>query len=110
MSAFIVGLLSIALEMAFAYNTGTCLNPTRDLGPRLVTWCAGFGTSVFTLHHYWFIWGSWVSPILGGLFGAVVYDSLIFVGGESPINYPHSAAARDDELRTVIGSKEAGLV
>jgi aquaglyceroporin related protein len=88
MAAFVLGLLTIALEMAFSYNTGTCLNPGRDLGPRLVTWWAGFGTVPFTLGHHWFIWGPWISTVLGGLFGAFIYDSMIFIGGESPVNYP----------------------
>ena len=88
MAAFIIGLLTIALEMAFSYNTGTCLNPARDFGPRLVTLMAGFGTHVFTLSNYWFIWGPWASTIMGGLMGATIYDALIFVGAESPINYP----------------------
>ncbi|OCT45736.1 aquaporin [Cladophialophora carrionii] len=94
MAAFVLGLLTIALEMAFSYNTGTCLNPGRDLGPRLVTWWAGFGSVPFTLSHHWFIWGPWVSTVLGGLFGALIYDSMIFIGGESPVNYP-SEALRD---------------
>ncbi|KIW68222.1 hypothetical protein PV04_04181 [Phialophora macrospora] len=88
MAAFVLGLLTIALEMAFSYNTGTCLNPARDLGPRLVTWWAGFGSVPFTLSHYWFLWGPWISTVLGGLFGAFIYDSMIFIGGESPVNYP----------------------
>jgi aquaglyceroporin related protein len=88
MHAFIIGLLITSLCMAFSYNTGTCLNPARDLGPRLIVWAAGFGSEVMTLRSYWFIWGPWCGTISGGIFGAAVYDTFIFVGGESPINYP----------------------
>jgi len=34
---------------------------------------------------YW-LWGCWCGDILGGLFGATLYDSLIFTGAESPMN------------------------
>ncbi|KIV86702.1 hypothetical protein PV11_02300 [Exophiala sideris] len=88
MSAFIVGLLIIALQMAFSYNTGTALNPARDLGPRLITFAAGFGSEVFTMKGWWWIWGPWCGTISGAIFGAFCYDFLIFQGGESPINYP----------------------
>lgn len=88
MHAFIIGLLVTSLCMAFSYNTGTCLNPARDLGPRLIVWAAGFGSEVMTLRSYWFIWGPWCGTISGGIFGAAVYDTMIFVGGESPVNYP----------------------
>lgn len=88
MHAFIIGLLITALCMAFSYNTGTCLNPARDFGPRLITWAAGFGTEVFTLHDWWWIWGPWVGTISGGIMGAFLYDAFIFNGGESPLNYP----------------------
>ncbi|KIW18030.1 hypothetical protein PV08_02317 [Exophiala spinifera] len=95
MHAFIIGLLVSSLCMAFSYNTGTALNPARDLGPRLVTWMAGFSTEVFTLFDWWWIWGPWVGTITGALFGAFVYDLLIFQGGESPVNYPTSYRLRD---------------
>ncbi|KAJ9636504.1 hypothetical protein H2204_005337 [Knufia peltigerae] len=95
MHAFIIGLLTSALCMAFSYNTGTALNPARDLGPRLVTWMAGFSTEVFTLFDWWWIWGPWVGTITGALFGAFVYDLLIFLGGESPVNYPTQFELRD---------------
>ncbi|KAL6241927.1 hypothetical protein RBB50_011172 [Rhinocladiella similis] len=95
MHAFIIGLLTSALCMAFSYNTGTALNPARDLGPRLVTWMAGFSSDVFTLFDWWWIWGPWVGTMTGALFGAFVYDLLIFLGGESPVNYPTQFELRD---------------
>ena len=41
-----VGLLGISLSMSS--NCGGGINPARDLGPRLLTLCAGWGTEVFT--------------------------------------------------------------
>lgn len=89
MSALIIGLLITALCTAFSYNTGTCLNPARDLAPRIIVYAAGFGSEVFTQFNYWWIWGPWCGTISGALSGAFFYDALIFTGGESPLNYPN---------------------
>jgi aquaglyceroporin related protein len=35
MNAFILGLIVTVCSMAFGYNTGAAMNPSRDLGPRL---------------------------------------------------------------------------
>lgn len=49
---------------------------------------AGYGGKLFTQQHVWWIWGPWAATIAGALFGAFMYDLLIFTGGESPVNYP----------------------
>ena len=108
MHAFIIGLMVTSLCMAFSYNTGTCLNPARDLGPRLIVWAAGFGDEVMTLRSYWFIWGPWCGTISGGIFGAAVYDTMIFIGGESPVNYPtgtlrHHLPWREARVKSKMG-------
>ncbi|KAL2065575.1 hypothetical protein VTL71DRAFT_3245 [Oculimacula yallundae] len=88
MHAFIVGLLVTVLSMAFGYNTGACLNPARDLGPRLAAAAVGYGGQVFTSNNAWWIYGAWGATVTGGLVGGFLYDAAIFVGGESPLNYP----------------------
>ncbi|TEY39398.1 hypothetical protein BOTCAL_0459g00040 [Botryotinia calthae] len=92
MSAFILGLVITVLSMAFGYNTGAALNPSRDLGPRLALAALGYGKDLFT-DVYW-IWGNWCAPILGAIFGAFLYDAAIFAGGESPVNYPRKRIKR----------------
>jgi aquaglyceroporin related protein len=94
MHAFIVGLLVIALTMAFGYNTGACLNFARDSGLRLATALVGYGSSVFTVQDAWWIHGAWGATISGALVGGGIYDVAIFVGGESPINYPRGKRRR----------------
>ncbi|CZT44355.1 related to Putative channel protein, exgression is glucose repressed by Mig1 and Mig2 [Rhynchosporium secalis] len=88
MHALIVGLLVTVLSMAFGYNTGACLNPARDLGPRFAAAAVGYGGQVFTVSNAWWIYGAWGATVGGGLLGGFLYDAAIFVGGESPINYP----------------------
>ncbi|CAI7578051.1 unnamed protein product [Penicillium bialowiezense] len=69
------------------FNTGGILNPVRDFCPRLVALMAGYGGQTFTGRDAWWFWGGWVATISGCLFGATLYDTFIFIGGESPINY-----------------------
>lgn len=88
MNAFIVGLLIVALGQALGHITGLALNPVRDFGPRVAMYASGFGRhmSLFA-DGYWFkvVWlGSYSGTLLGGF----IYDAAIFVGGESPVNYP----------------------
>ncbi|KUI63884.1 hypothetical protein VM1G_10637 [Cytospora mali] len=93
MNAFIVGLIITVLSMALGWNTGLAMNPARDIGPRLALLALGYGTENTFKGSYWF-WGPWCGPILGALFGAFLYDGAIFVGGESPVNYPRRRIKR----------------
>jgi aquaglyceroporin related protein len=93
MHALIVGLVVTVLTMAFGYNTGACLNPARDFGPRLAAAIVGYGGELFTVSDAWWIYGAWGATISGALMGGLLYDGAIFVGGESPINYPRKRRA-----------------
>jgi glycerol uptake facilitator-like aquaporin len=85
MHAFILGLVGFATASTLGYNTGPQTNPAKDLASRLVPYWVGYGDVMWT--HAW--WGeAWAAAIIGGLFGALVYDIAIFEGEESPVNYP----------------------
>ncbi|EGZ09107.1 hypothetical protein PHYSODRAFT_524365 [Phytophthora sojae] len=73
---FAFALMIMALGMAFGMNTGYAVNPARDLGPRLFTAIAGWGSKVFTLRHYYF-WIPIVADSLGGVCGAGLYRLLV---------------------------------
>lgn len=92
MNAFILGLIITVLSMAFGYNTGAAMNPSRDLGPRLALLAVGYGGELF--RNGWWVYGPWAATISGACFGAFAYDVAIFVGGESPINYPRHRIKR----------------
>jgi len=68
-----VGLVVVAIGMAFGVNAGYAINPARDFGPRLFTALAGWGPGVFTAAHGWW-WVPIVAPCLGGLLGGYFYD------------------------------------
>ncbi|MBI1896560.1 MAG: aquaporin family protein [Acidobacteria bacterium] len=72
----LIGLVVVAIGMAFGGMHGYAINPARDFGPRLFTVLAGFrnnglteGTGVFLVPI--------AGPILGGLLGGGAYDLLI---------------------------------
>jgi MIP family channel proteins len=64
------------IGMSFGYNAGYAINPARDLGPRLFTALAGWGSEVFRAGNHWW-WVPIVGPCLGGALGGLVYDLLI---------------------------------
>ncbi|KAI4723867.1 aquaporin-like protein [Aureobasidium sp. EXF-10728] len=93
MNAFILGLVISIMIMAFSASTGATLNPARDMGPRLALITVGFNRHEL-FGDGWWIYGAWCAPISGGIVGAILYDTAIFVGGESPINYPKDSVKR----------------
>ncbi|HXB56584.1 MAG TPA: MIP family channel protein [Vicinamibacteria bacterium] len=70
------GAAVVLIGMTFGYNAGYAINPARDLGPRLFTALAGWGSEVFRAGNHWW-WVPIVGPILGGLVGGLAYDLLI---------------------------------
>jgi len=88
----------LGIGMSFGMQTGYGINPARDLGPRIFTAMVGYGSEVFTFRNHYWLWCPVMAPFLGALFGALVYDSFLFVGGESIINSPN-AEARAHHLR-----------
>ncbi len=77
----VVGFLVMVIGMSFGFNAGYAINPARDLGPRLFTAIAGWGTEAFRAGNYWF-WVPIVGPLIGGPLGAIVYD--LFIGKHFP--------------------------
>jgi MIP family channel proteins len=76
LAAPMIGLLVVAIGVAFGFNAGYAINPARDFGPRLFTAIAGWGGGVFSAGHGWW-WVPIAGPIAGALTGAVVYDSCV---------------------------------
>jgi MIP family channel proteins len=72
----LVGALVVLIGMTFGFNAGYAINPARDLGPRLFTAIAGWGSEVFRAGGGWW-WVPIVAPCLGALLGGFVYDQLI---------------------------------
>lgn len=72
----------VGLQLAFSYNTGACLNPARDIGPRLAIMIFTGRESHFAANDNWWAWGSCLGPFSGGLVGAVLYDTFLASKGQ----------------------------
>jgi len=76
-----VGAIVVVIGMCFGFNAGYAINPARDLGPRLFTAIAGWGSEVFRAGNQWW-WVPIAGPLVGGVLGGYVYD--LFVGKRHP--------------------------
>src|SRR5512139_1060138 len=72
----LVGALVVGIGMTFGFNAGYAINPARDLGPRILTAMAGWGSEVFRAGGAWW-WVPIVAPCVGGLLGGFVYDLFV---------------------------------
>ncbi|MFB8035526.1 MIP/aquaporin family protein [Streptomyces sp. NPDC056004] len=75
---FVVGLIVVAIGMAFGTNAGYAINPARDLGPRLASFLTGYGGAWRDQYGNFYFWVPIVGPLVGGPLGAFVYK--VFIG------------------------------
>jgi aquaglyceroporin related protein len=107
---FPLGLLFLifGIGACFGWETGYALNLARDLGPRLMTYCVGYGYQVWTAGNYFFwvcptnngkgrnesdmihnIQIPIVAPFCGCTFGGWLYDMFLYSGrNDSHANTP----------------------
>lgn len=74
---FVIGLLVVAIGMAWGTDAGYAINPARDFGPRLASFITGFGNAFNDQYNEPYWWVPIVAPILGGVIGAGLYEILI---------------------------------
>ncbi|WP_406386883.1 MIP/aquaporin family protein [Streptomyces sp. NBC_01618] len=77
LSPFIVGLIIVAIGMAFGTNAGYAINPARDLGPRLASFLTGYGGAWRDQYGNLYFWVPIVGPLVGGPVGAFLYQTCI---------------------------------
>ncbi|SFO48745.1 MULTISPECIES: MIP/aquaporin family protein [Actinomadura] len=75
---FIIGLVVVAIGMAWGTNAGYAINPARDLGPRLAQYLTGYGGAWRDQYGDFYFWVPIVAPLIGGVLGAGLY--LLLVG------------------------------
>lgn len=74
------------LKAILQKRTNSLIFITGDFGPRLMAYCVGYGSEVWSAGGYYF-WIPMVAPFCGCLFGGILYDIAIYTG-PSPINTP----------------------
>jgi glycerol uptake facilitator protein len=77
LAPFVIGLLVVAIGMAWGTNAGYAANPARDLGPRLASFLTGYGGAFRDQTGYLYFWIPIVAPVIGGLIGAGLYQALV---------------------------------
>ncbi|XP_057675592.1 aquaporin-3-like [Corythoichthys intestinalis] len=85
--AFPVGLVVLVIGLTMGFNAGYAINPARDLGPRLFTAVAGWGSEVFTVNTYWSVVPV-TAPFVGALVAVAVYQ--LMIGCQYNQNEPES--------------------
>jgi glycerol uptake facilitator protein len=73
LAPLIVGLLIVAIGMAWGTNAGYAINPARDFGPRLATFITGYQGAWRDQYGNLFFWVPIIGPIVGGLIGGALY-------------------------------------
>jgi glycerol uptake facilitator protein len=93
----VVGLLVVAIGMAWGTDAGYAINPARDFGPRLASFFTGYGGAFRDQTGYLYFWIPIVGPIIGGVVGAGLYQYLIgrFLPSAEPQEVGEVPAARD---------------
>ncbi|MGK4585551.1 MIP/aquaporin family protein [Kitasatospora sp. HPMI-4] len=74
---FIVGLIVVAIGMAFGTNAGYAINPARDFGPRLASYLTGYGHAWRDQYGKLYFWVPIVGPLIGGVVGGAFYQFMI---------------------------------
>jgi glycerol uptake facilitator protein len=77
LAPFVVGLIVVAIGMAWGTNAGYAINPARDLGPRLASFVTGYETAFQDQYGRLYFWVPIVAPLLGGVLGAGLYQVLV---------------------------------
>jgi len=73
----VIGLLVVAIGMAWGANAGYAINPARDFGPRVLTLITGYQDALFDQHGTLYFWLPIVAPIIGALIGGAMFVYLI---------------------------------
>jgi glycerol uptake facilitator protein len=82
----VIGLLVVAIGMAWGTDAGYAINPARDFGPRLAEFFTGYHGAFRDQYGHLYFWIPIVAPVIGGLVGAGLYQVLVgrFLPSEAP--------------------------
>jgi len=90
LAPLLIGLLVVAIGMAWGTDAGYAINPARDFGPRLASFVTGYGTAWRDQYGHLYFWVPIVGPVLGAVVGGGLYQ--FFVSRYLPPEPPDTAA------------------
>ncbi|XP_056302613.1 aquaporin-3b [Danio aesculapii] len=109
LEAFTVGFVVLVIGQSMGFNSGYAVNPARDLGPRIFTAIAGWGSEVFSANSYW----SFVplfAPFIGAVFGVMVYQLMVGCHVKGEERDKREAVEREEKERlklSAVSDKDA---
>jgi glycerol uptake facilitator protein len=106
LAPFVIGLIVVAIGMAWGANAGYAINPARDLGPRLASFLTGYETAFRDQYGNLYFWVPIVGPLIGGVLGAGLYEAL--VGRFLPKEEPPEPGRLPTEDRQEVASSTRG--
>jgi len=77
LAPLVVGLLVVAIGMAWGTDAGYAINPARDFGPRLAAFFTGYGSTFRDQYGHLYFWVPIVGPLIGALVGGGLYRGVI---------------------------------
>lgn len=77
LAPFVIGLVVVAIGMAWGTDAGYAINPARDLGPRIAQYITGYGGAWRDQYGNLYFWVPIVGPLIGGVVGAGLYKLLV---------------------------------
>ncbi|XP_063051089.1 aquaporin-3-like [Engraulis encrasicolus] len=98
LEAFTVGFAVLVIGLSMGFNSGYAVNPARDLGPRLFTAIAGWGTEVFTARQCWFLVPIF-APFLGTIVGVMVYQLMVGFHTEGEVRDRAAPAIEEETVK-----------
>ncbi|MFE2430302.1 MIP/aquaporin family protein [Streptomyces sp. NPDC059373] len=86
LAPFIIGLVVVAIGMAWGTDAGYAINPARDFGPRLASYITGYSTAWRDQWGNLYFWVPIAGPLIGGVVGGCIYK--FFIGQFLPTAEP----------------------
>ncbi|MFI0445667.1 MIP/aquaporin family protein [Actinomadura sp. 6N118] len=77
LTPFVIGLVVVAIGMAWGTDAGYAINPARDFGPRLASFITGYEGAWKDQYGDLYFWVPIIGPLIGALVGAGLYQVLI---------------------------------
>ncbi|XP_034096186.1 aquaporin-3a [Gymnodraco acuticeps] len=96
LEAFTVGFVVLVIGLSMGFNSGYAVNPARDLGPRIFTAMAGWGSEVFTVRNGWFLVPVF-APFIGTIIGVIIYQ--VMVGFHTEGEYRDQKRSTEENVR-----------